>query len=315
MKRFPIGVAVDGSAASTAAVRWAAGEAARRGVGLKIVHVCEIDSGSQWVMPRLSDRLQESCQVTSEAIESARQAAPDIEVTDWRSAGSAAQLLLLASQQTDLLVIGRSGKKAPAVHWAGSVTGRLATQAQCPIVTVPAPTAENAASVLGRIVVGLTDRPADGRALDFAIAEAGRYSAELVGVRAWGGSRSPEAGQLNEQSEQLRQARQLLAAHLSTAAPAIRTSCVVQPGSPASVLTGLCRPADLLVLGRHRHSRLLPARTGEVIADGLRQAPCPVAIVPESEPTDAVTWRVRWLRPSGHSRLPMSQARGPHARC
>jgi len=282
MDRFPIGVAMDGSAAGMAAVRWAASEAARRGGALKVVHVCEIDSGSQWVMPRLTDRLQDSCGVTAEAIECARRTAPGVEVTEWRLAGSVADLLSYASQWSDLLVIGRSAKVTLATQLAGSATHRLATQAHCPVVTVPALTAGDVhGGEPGRIIVGLTDRPTAGRAIDFAIAEAGYHGAELVAVRAWDSSRAAEAGQPDRQDEQLVAARRVLAAHLTAATPDLLSSCVVRAGSPAGVLSGLCRPADLLVLGRHRHSRLLPARLGTVLADCLRQAPCPVAVVPD----------------------------------
>jgi nucleotide-binding universal stress UspA family protein len=282
MKRFPIGVGIDGSAASLAAARWAASEAARREVPLKVVHVCEIDPGSQWVMPRLQDRLDEACPVMLDAIQLIHQTRPEVEVTQWRLTGSAASKLLLATQWADLLVLGRPGKAWLAAHLSGSVTHRLTAHAHCPIVTVPPQLAETANSNGPRqIVVGLADQPTEGRAIDFALTEAARHCVDLLAVRVWEGDPSTEPGQLNQEQDELLAANTLLAAHRRAAASTVRTSCLVRAGSPAGVLSSLCGPTDLLILGQHRHGPVMPARVGKVIANCLNQAPCPVAVVPE----------------------------------
>jgi nucleotide-binding universal stress UspA family protein len=265
-----------------AAARWAAGEAARRGVPLKVVHVCEIDSGPLWVAPRLQDRLEQACPVMLDAIELIHRTTPEVEVTQWRLTGSAASKLLLATQWADLLVLGRPGSAWLAAHLSASVIHRLAAHAHCPIVTVPVQLAETAAArAPRRVVVGLADQPTEGRAIDFALAEAGRHFVDLLAVRACEGGSPTDVDQLNRERDELIAANELLATHRSATGSAIRASCMVQAGSPASVLSELCGTTDLLVLGQHRHGPVVPARVGKVIAGCLHQAPCPVAVVPE----------------------------------
>jgi len=70
-----IAVAVDGSAVSTAAVQWAAREAAHRRVALTVVHVCEVNSAYLWALPHLPEQLKElSRPMVTEAMELAREA-------------------------------------------------------------------------------------------------------------------------------------------------------------------------------------------------------------------------------------------------
>ncbi len=194
-------------------------------------------------------------------------------------------MLLLVSEQAGLLVLGRSGKTALAVNLVGSVTYRMAAHAQCPVIAVPSRPAEEAGQPEpGRVVVGLADRPTEGRALDFAIAEAAWRGAELLVVRAWHGT---EADPVFREDEELERLNLLVASHPAHRSAGISSASMVRAGSPATVLAGVCRPGDLLVLGQHRHAPFVPASVGKVIADCLHRVPCPVAVVPEPAVTDA----------------------------
>lgn len=282
IEKSAIAVAVDGSAASMAAVRWAATEAGCRRVSLKIVHVCEVNSAYLWAMPRLPEQLREFSRPTvRKAIELARETAPGIEASEWTMAGPVSRMLLLASESVSTLVLGRTGASSLAAQLVGSTVHRMAAHAHCPVVIVPEPSDDrNAAREPGRIVVGMADRPTQGHAIDFAIHEAGRHSIELLAVRAWHGPDGPGTDPAQQEAEQQEQVRQLLASHLA-GAQRVSSTALVRAGTPASVLCGSCRPADLLVLGQHRHAPFTPATLGRVIADCIHQAPCPVAVVPE----------------------------------
>jgi nucleotide-binding universal stress UspA family protein len=285
IETFPIGVAVDGSAASMAAVRWAAAAAGRRGVGLKVIHVCEVNLAYLWALPHLPEHLKELCRPSvAEAVELARRTAPGIEVTDWVLVGSAYRMLLLASENAGLLVLGRTGRSSLAAHLVGSTIYKLVAHAHCPIVTLPAP-ADGDTGPLGpnRIVVGVTERPNQGRAIDFALDQAARHSAELLAVRAWHGTAGQGVDPAVRTGDQLEQVNHLLAGHLAGRAPVPDVAAVVRVGSPAAVLTELCRPDDLLVLGHRRHAPFVPSGIGKVAADCIHQAVCPVAVVPEPD--------------------------------
>lgn len=280
INRSGIAVAVDGSAVSMAAVRWAAREAAHHRMALTVVHVCEVNSAYLWALPDLPEQLQElSRPMVAEAIELARRTAPEIEVGHRTLVGPAARMLLLISEQASLLVLGRSGKTALAANLVGSLTYRMAAHAHCPVITIPAqPNEEDGRPEPKRIVVGVADRPTDGRALDFAVAEAARHGAELLVVRAW---HSTAIDPVFQEDEQLERVNLLVAPHLTACSGNVSAASMIRAGSPASVLAGLCRPDDLLVLGQHRHAPFVPASVGTVIADCLHRVPCPVAVVPE----------------------------------
>jgi nucleotide-binding universal stress UspA family protein len=283
IETFPIGVAVDGSAASMAAVRWAAVAAARRGVGLKIVHVCEVNTAYLWTVPHLPEQLKELCRpAVTQAIELARQTAPGLEVTDWVLVGNPYRMLLLASENAGLLVLGRTGRSALAAHLVGSTSYRLAAHAHCPIVALPAPDPDASGPLRpNRVVLGIADRPNQGRAIDFALDQAARHSVELLAVRAWPGPAGQHADPAAAEADQLRQVNQLLAAQLAGRSPVPAIASMVRAGPPAGVLCALCRPDDLLVLGHRRHAPFVPASIGKVGADCIHEASCPVAVVPE----------------------------------
>jgi nucleotide-binding universal stress UspA family protein len=227
--------------------------------------------------------MQELCRPTvAEAVQLARQTAPGIEVTDWTLVGPAVRMLLLASEYADLIVLGRTGRSALAAHMVGSTTYRLAAHAHCPMVAVPPPvTDETGIREPRRVIVGVADRPTRGRTINFAITEAERHGVDLLAVRAWSGLGGPGTEPALRESEELDQLNQLLATHLARQSPDLPAATMLRAGSPASVLSGLCRPDDLLVLGQHRHSQFVPPVIRKVVADCLHQAPCPVAVVPE----------------------------------
>ncbi|HEU5268912.1 MAG TPA: universal stress protein [Jatrophihabitans sp.] len=283
IERFAVGVAIDGSAASSAAVRWAAVEAARNGGRLKVIHVCEVNSAYLWAIPDLPEQLQELSRPTvSEAVRLARQTEPGIEVTDWTLVGPAVRMLLLASEYADLIVLGRSGRSSLAAHMVGSTTYRMAAHAHCPVVAIPEPaTDETGPREPRRVIVGIADRPTRGHAIDFAIAEADRHGADLLAVKAWSGLGGPGTEPALRESEELDQVNQLLATHLARHSPDLPAATMLRAGSPSSVLSGLCRPDDLLVLGQHRHGPFVPPSIRKVVADCLHHAACPVAVVPE----------------------------------
>jgi nucleotide-binding universal stress UspA family protein len=78
--------------------------------------------------------------------------------------------------------------------------------------------------------------------------------------------------------------------------PAYMTSSVVlttevHEGMPAKVLIAASHGADLLVLGSHGHSQALHRVLGSVSEDCVRNADCPVVVLPirSGEPASAPT--------------------------
>jgi nucleotide-binding universal stress UspA family protein len=139
-------VGIDGSPAATAALEWAIGEARLRGARLLVVQA--------WGVPVLAYATPYGAGPTVELVDSERKAAAaaldavvervDTEGVDVRRAvveGSAAQSLLEAAEDADLLVVGSRGHGGFAGLLLGSVSQQCAQHALCPVVIVRAPAA------------------------------------------------------------------------------------------------------------------------------------------------------------------------------
>lgn len=141
-------VGVDGSAPSTAAVRWAAHAAALRNVPLTLVHVMSaVAVGSpavMWPAAPVPDELiqwqeDEARQVLATATETAEAqltdgAAPQIVTGVIRSAP--VPTLVDISKEAQLLVVGSRGQGPLRRILLGSVSSGLVQHAHCPVAVV-----------------------------------------------------------------------------------------------------------------------------------------------------------------------------------
>jgi nucleotide-binding universal stress UspA family protein len=137
-------VGVDGSEASRSALRWALAEAElRRGeVEAVIAWRPALALAAPAARPAASGRsLEEQGKDAKARIEhvlAGEETAADVEVRCRATRGTANRVLLEASSNADLLVIGgRSGQLTGKLPWS---TGRqLVGDAHCPVVVVPPP--------------------------------------------------------------------------------------------------------------------------------------------------------------------------------
>jgi len=133
-------VGVDGSGPSAGALRWAADEARRRGIGLHVV-TC-------WTLP-IPISPYPLATIPSEGLErDARDVAEkeianvlgestgDLEVSVEVIEGSAALRLLDFGTIAEMIVVGSRGRGGFAGLLLGSVSQHLAEQARCPVVIV-----------------------------------------------------------------------------------------------------------------------------------------------------------------------------------
>ena len=148
MQRIVVGV--DGSVASKVALRWAAGIAGRIGAGLELIRVWhypppyrEWDArpSSYGFLPLVPDHdlaermaRQELADTTVEVLGPE----PAVPLTKRVIKGQAADVLIEASTEAQLLVVGRRGHSRLAVLLLGSVARACTEHAHCPVVIVPA---------------------------------------------------------------------------------------------------------------------------------------------------------------------------------
>jgi nucleotide-binding universal stress UspA family protein len=141
-------VGIDGSAHSSAALRWAADEAALRSARLEIVHAWSFvpvatpaDSG---LVPMAWTDNVELLDVTRKAAEDAAAAqVEDVLGADHGATvsvveGGPAEALLDAAKDADLLVVGNRGRGNLAAALLGSTSAKVADSAPCPVVVVRA---------------------------------------------------------------------------------------------------------------------------------------------------------------------------------
>jgi nucleotide-binding universal stress UspA family protein len=137
-------VGVDGSKIATLAVRWAAREAKFRGAELELVSVWEIPIGALgygYAFAGIPDDMLKELETTAgqilaTAAEVAREEAPDVEMKTRAVQGQAADVLVGASRDADLLVVGSRGMGGFRELLLGSVSQQCAHHAICPVVIV-----------------------------------------------------------------------------------------------------------------------------------------------------------------------------------
>ena len=139
-------VGVDGSDGSTAALEFAAEEAALRKAPLRIVAAWDVPAavyGSGFTpavdagtLEALGGRMQE---LAEEAAEAAKKLQPSIEVEAAAVAGQPADVLLERAAGAGLIVVGRRGLGGFKTLLLGSVSQQVVHHASCPVVVVNEP--------------------------------------------------------------------------------------------------------------------------------------------------------------------------------
>jgi nucleotide-binding universal stress UspA family protein len=141
-----------------------------------------------------------------------------------------------------------------------------------------------------RIVVGVDGSEAAHRALRWALREAAQRGGVVQAVTAWRWDAVdfPPYASDGPDDQRLR-AEQILTDELAVvgAGSGVTMAAEVVEGRAADVLCAAARDADLLVLGSHGHSRVWHTVLGSVSEECVREAPCPIVIVPmaKQQPT------------------------------
>ena len=133
-------VGVDGSPRSVAALRWAADYAAHAGAAVRAVTGWQHPLRYRWESTLSDDELSERAgRMLSETVDAALGTDPAVKVEESVVAGHPAQVLIDASGDARLLVLGSHGYAA--VHGAllGAVSQYCVQHARCPVVVVRGP--------------------------------------------------------------------------------------------------------------------------------------------------------------------------------
>ncbi|MBW0113870.1 universal stress protein [Pseudonocardia abyssalis] len=139
-------VGVDGSPGSRAALEHALQDAARRGSRLRVVAAARLPeywaTAYGMIAPPPVSEVVEQVRVAAQELTTGVTAAhPDlaarVPITVEARAGSAAEVLIDASEGVDLLVVGHRGHGALSSAMLGSVGLQCVLHATCPVTVIP----------------------------------------------------------------------------------------------------------------------------------------------------------------------------------
>ena len=192
VKRYGIVVGVDGSAASNAAVFWAARQAAMRNVPLSLVHMFKtfVPTFPQIPMPSGVAEWQEDDgrNVLEQAVKIAEDAVPTdrkIAITSEVKCSPPVPTLVELSQEAEMVVVGSNGRGAIGRVLLGSVSSGVVRSARCPVAVIRAEASFMPHSDQAPVLVGIDCSPASELATAVAFDEASRRGVDLTALHAW----------------------------------------------------------------------------------------------------------------------------------
>lgn len=267
---LPVVVGFDGSEAARSAVEHGAREALLRGCGLRLVHAFG------WPAPY--DRVGQGPRVAmltllEQAAHDVRTGHPSLLVTTRLIDGSPGGVLVDASRDAQLLVVGHRGLGGFAGLLLGSVAAQVTAHARSPVVVVRGERPPEGAPV----VLGTDGSPGANRAAEVAFAQAQRGDVELILAHRqplgaiepgfWATVGDSAAGALG----------------VGARYPDVKYRAEVVTGdSVSSALIELARrtSAGLLVVGSRGLGGFAGLMMGSTSRNLIEHAPCPVMVVP-----------------------------------
>jgi nucleotide-binding universal stress UspA family protein len=263
---LPVVAGVDGSQYAVTAAQWAAAEAGRRRVPLRLVAINDDPARAEYVDKALQDAT-ELCRARTES-----------EVTAEVIHGHPIEELLRCGEHARLVVLGNRGQGRFAGALLGSVSGTVATQAACPVVVI-----RGTPATTGPVVVGVDGSPASLQALRCGFEAAALRGTEVVAVQAWHEEGLLSVPLVPEDREKVqREIAQSLTEQVAGCRekyPSVAARTIAQHGHPVVTLKDAARDAQLLVVGHRGRGGFDGLFLGSVAAGVLHHALCPVMVI------------------------------------
>jgi len=281
----PVVVGVDGSGSAYQAVEWAAAEAARRGVALRLVSAFSWTTSDHPTrqsgrVAQYRDQLLEAARHRlSRAARIAEDTGLGVETTQQVEIGAPIEVLGSEARRARLLVLGDRGLGGVAGLVLGSVAVALAARGACPVVIVRGETGNTD----GPVVVGIDGSPVSEAALAFAFDAAAVRGVALVAVHAWSPTAVDKALEpVMDWAAVADEEEAVLAERLSgwgQKYPQVTVRRSVVRDGAARALVDASRGAQLVVVGSRGRGDAAGLFLGSVSHGVLHAAHCPVAIV------------------------------------
>ncbi|WP_406346746.1 universal stress protein [Streptomyces sp. NBC_00648] len=291
---------IDGSAEARAAALWAAREAERRKLPLKVLHVWQpwtpaaayaslhiaAVSDTTGDEERWADRLLRETEEELQALY------PSLDLSFERIPGNPIETLGAAADEAEILVLGSRALGTVTGFLTGSISMAVLAHAKRPVVLVrpqepSAEKGEQSGEERGDVVLGLDlARPCDPL-IEYAVDAAAVRSAALRVVHVWTPpplyGYDPAAVDPQHIADLGHRAEERLQEGLRpwrARFPQLRVESQCFADRPAPRLTEAAEGASLLVVGRRARSRVGVVHIGPVTHAVLHHARTPVVVVP-----------------------------------
>ncbi|MET7380599.1 universal stress protein [Streptomyces sp. NPDC005526] len=293
----PVVAGLDGSREGLAAAHWAAREALRRGLPLRLVHAWEglPDRDAAAGLPEVRVPQFQARRVLRAAADQLSELYPQLQIVAEQVRKQPGPALLDEAEHAELLVLGSQGLGSVGGFVAGSVAMSTVAHADRPVVLVraeetaesehlPDGTGKPSARTPARDVAVAVDvgGPCDAL-LEFAFRAAELRRAPLRVVHAWHVPLTeglPDAGHRARIRQEAERELTALVEPWRRKFPSVFVEETLHEGRPAHVLVRAAAGAGLLVVGRRRRHAAVGSHTGPVAHALIHHVSRPVALVP-----------------------------------
>lgn len=280
-------VGLDGSPESLAAAHWAADEAERRNLTLRLLHAWPLLVPEPTRLPGEVDQNYWAKRLVHDTRAKLLARHPNLTVVDSLVADDAQHALLQAASESEMTVLGSRGLEPVESYFLGDISMPVVSRSERPVVLVRADTREDGPppAPSGCVVVALKLHGSCDDLLEFAFATA---TARDVALRAVHGRSVPlhayvPWGMNHDITDITQDAQKQLSQALHpwrVKFPRVEVTESIAPESPAKAVVRGAEGARVLVVGRRRHRPALAPHLGPVTQAAIHHARCPVAVVP-----------------------------------
>ncbi|WP_406369467.1 universal stress protein [Streptomyces sp. NBC_00647] len=283
-------VGLDGSPESLAAAHWAADEAQRRKLTLRLLHAWPLLAPEPTAVPSEIDQNYWARRLMHNARTELQAHHPGLTVVGNLVADDAQDALIQAASESEILVLGSRGLTSVESYFLGDIGMSVVASAEGPVVLVRADkraerpsTSQSGAA--GEVVMGLKLHGPCDDLLEFAFTTAASRDVPLRAVHGrgipihayapWGVDHTVTQEIIQDSQKHLSQALRPWREKF----PGVAVTEDIRLESPARVVVAAAERAELLIVGRRSHHAPAP-RLGPVAQAAVHHARCPVAVIP-----------------------------------
>ncbi len=300
--RGAVVVGVDGSIDAGHAVTWAAHEAARKGVPLRVVHASPWSLLAErpgrcpaaWDETGLGHRAR---MVLAAAAAHAHDVEPGVSVDAELVHGDGPAALARAASGASTVVVGRRGRGTQGTRHVGSAAAVLAEQVQATVVVCGYDAQHSQlGGQAGPVVVGVDNpsradcSPDERHVLDAAFQLAIRHGTRVTVIHAWNdadwGAEESLASYITDWETAAKDAEvdlEDLMTPWRNRFPEVPVTVTVVDSRPAHALASASEQALAVVVGGSGRASMPGSRFGPVARRVATSASCPVVIVPTQQ--------------------------------